>query len=329
MRHKDFKMKIRFYSDAYKGKRASHRLRGEVIADALSRQGYDSGVLRDWADVDKDTVVVFLKRSQPTSIQKAKDLGAKTIYDLCDNKFEEKEEYEPCCKIADLVSVNSVQMGVSTKHHTGRDSIVMPDPYERPRLPVSFSPRRFVKLLWFGSQSSFKFLPLVEIWQRLEKDIKDYRYTMISSKTDRLLNKMQYRQNRGIISGINFSKLDMREWTWELQGELLKECDIVLMPVQTENPRTDTKSANRVIDSIISGKFVITTPLASYLEFAPYTWQGDYIEGIQWALNNPDEVRKMIELGQKYTEENYSPEVISKKFIIEVCRQLGWSDGQS
>jgi hypothetical protein len=316
-------MKIRFFSDAYKPKRASHRLRGEVTCQALVDQGYDAKILTDWSEVDANTVVVFLKRSQPNSIQKAKDLGAKTIYDLCDNKFEEKEEYEPCCRLADLVSVNSVQMGVSTKHHTGRDSIVMPDPFERPKLTPRFRPSKELKLLWFGSQSSFKFLPVVEIWQRLEKEIVNYKYTMVSAKTDRLLSKMSLRQSKGQISGINFSKLDMQEWTWEHQGKLLTECDIVLMPVQTDNPRTDTKSANRLIDSLISGKFVITTALASYEEFAPYTWQSDYIEGIKWALKNPDAVEERIRRGQEYTEQNYSAQALSKKFIEEVRRQLG------
>jgi hypothetical protein len=314
-------LKIRFFSDAYKGKRASHRLRGEVTARALAEQGYDSKVLTDWADVDNNTIVVFLKRSQPHSIQRAKDLGATTIYDLCDNKFEEKEEYEPCCQTADLVSVNSINMGISTKHHTGKDSIVMPDPFERPKLPPKFAPGSTVKLLWFGSQSSFKFFPFVEIWQRLEQEIGNYKYTMISAKTDRVLNKMMTRQSKGQVTGINFDKIDMREWSWDLQGELLRDWDIVLMPVQTENPRTDTKSANRLIDSIISGKFVITTPLHSYQEFAPYTWQGDYIEGIKWALANPNEVLKMITAGQQYVEENYSAHVLSKKFIDEIIKQ--------
>ena len=113
--------------------------------------------------------------------------------------------------------------------------------------------------------------------QRLEREIGNYRYTMISQKTDRVLSKMQQRQSKGQISEVNFSKLNMEQWNWERQEELLAECDIVLMPVQTDNPRTDTESANRVIDSIMSGKFVITTPLASYQEFEPYTWHGDYI----------------------------------------------------
>ena len=316
-------MKIRFFSDAYKPKRASHRLRGEVTAQALADQGYDAKILTDWSEVDNDTIVIFLKRSQPASIQRAKDLGAKTIYDLCDNKFEEKEEYEPCCKLADLVSVNSENMGISTKQHTGRDYIVMPDPYERPKLEPKFNPQLPLNILWFGSQSSFKFLPIVEIWQRLEKEIVDYRYTMISQKTDRVLSKMQQRQAKGQISGINFYKLNMEQWTWERQGELLSQCDIVLMPVQTDNPRTDTKSANRLIDSLISGKFVITTPLASYQEFEPYTWQGDYIAGIKWALAHHGKVLNKIIEGQKYTEAKYSAKTLSKNFIEEVKRQLG------
>ena len=316
-------MKIRFTSSKYRTKRASHRLRGEVTCRALVDQGYDAKILTDWNEVDANTIVIFLKLSQPDSIQRAKDLGAKTIYDLCDNKFEEKEEYEPCCQLADLISVNSVNMEISVKHHTGRDSIVMPDPYERPKLTPKFDPSKELKLLWFGSQSSFKFFPIVECWQRLEKEIVNYKYTMISSKTDRVLSKMTQRQNKGQISGINFSKLDMQEWTWEHQGKLLTECDIVLMPVQTDNPRTDTKSANRLIDSLISGKFVITTALASYEEFAPYTWQGDYIEGIKWALKNPAEVKERIRLGQEYTEQNYSARILSKKFIDEVRLQLG------
>ena len=52
-------IKIRFFSDAYKPKRASHRLRGEVTARALAAQGYDAKILTDWSEVDADTVVIL------------------------------------------------------------------------------------------------------------------------------------------------------------------------------------------------------------------------------------------------------------------------------
>jgi hypothetical protein len=73
-----------------------------------------------------------------------------------------------------------------------------------------------------------------------------------------------------------------------------------------------------VIDSLISGRFVITTPLASYEEFAPYTWQDDYIQGIKWAIENPDQVIDRITKGQQYVEQNYSARVLSKKFIEDI-----------
>jgi len=315
-------MKIRFTSSKFRTKRASHRLRGEVTCQALAAQGYDAKVLTDWDEIDSDTLVIFLKLSQVEQIQEAKRRGARTIYDLCDNKFDEQPEYAPCCIAADLVTVNSVQMGMSVKEHTGRDSIVMPDPFERPKLAPAFAPGEDLKLLWFGSQSSFKFLPIVELWQRLENEIKNYRYTMVSSKTERLLSKMMLRQSKGAVNNINFDRIDMQTWTWELQGQLLQDCDIVLMPVLTDNPRTDTKSANRVIDSLMSGRFVITTPLASYEEFAPYTWQGDYIEGIKWACANSSKVIEMITAGQKYTEEHYSAQMLSKQFIDSIITQI-------
>jgi hypothetical protein len=311
-------MRIRFFSDVYQSRRASHRLRGDVTCAALAAQGHDAKILTDWGEVDADTLIIFLKGTKVHTIEQARALGAQTVYDLCDNKFDEKQEYAPCCLAADLVSVNSIQMGVSVKTHTGRDSIVMPDPFERPKLLPKFSPGTDINLLWFGSKSSFKFLPMVEIWERLEKEVRNYSYTMVSANTDRLFSKFQLRQRKGEVTGINLDRVIMKEWTWELQGQLLEQCDIVLMPVQTNNPRTDTKSANRVIDSLMSGRFVITTPLASYEEFGPYTWQGDYIEGIQWAQANPDQVLDKITKGQQYVEQNYSAAVLSNKFIEDI-----------
>jgi hypothetical protein len=41
-------MKVRFFSDAYKSKRARRRLRDDVTCQALADQGYDSKILTDW-----------------------------------------------------------------------------------------------------------------------------------------------------------------------------------------------------------------------------------------------------------------------------------------
>jgi len=307
-------MKILFYSPAFKGKRASHRLRGEVIARELQALGYDATCSRELHNVDSNTAVVFLKRSQPDEIKRAKSQGALTIYDVCDNKFDEKDEYEPCCLAADIVTANSDPMAESIKATTGRDSVVIPDPAERPRLDPAFAPNGDIKLLWFGSSASLKFVPWVEIWQRLEREIGFYQFTMITAKADRIHNKMRERQARGHIQGVNFDRLHFVEWDWDLQGKLLAQTDIVLIPVFTDNYRTETKSANRLIDGVMSGKFVVTTPLASYVEFDPYTWQQDWVQGIRWAREHPGKTLNCITNGQQYVIDNYSPKVIAQQW---------------
>ena len=307
-------MNIRFFSSKIKSSRASHRLRGELTAKNLQAQGKAATALASFDGIDADTVFVALKHSQPEHLIEARNRGAVVVYDLCDNKFDEKEEYLPCCLAADFITVNSEQMAVSVKEHTGRDSIVIPDPCERPELAPAFDNRQPIQLLWFGSGASLKFVDWVTLWQRLEREIGNYHFTMVTAKAERITNKMKERQRRGVFSGINFDKISILDWTWELQGEKMQDCDIVLMPVESQNHRTDTKSANRLIDGLISGKFVVTSPLASYVEFDAYTWQQDYIAGIKWAQAHPDQVLERIAQGQQYTKQNYSPNVIAQRW---------------
>ncbi len=317
-------MKIVFYSGGYAAKRASHRLRGDLPAQALRNLGFDATATRKMPSLDKDTVVVFLKFSLPEEINHAKNQGAKTIYDLCDNKFNEKPEYIPCCLAADAITVNSLEMGASVKTVTDKPSTVIFDPFERPILDPKFSPEKDIKLLWFGSMASLKFFPMVEIWQRLEKEIKNYHFTMVTAKAERITQKFKDRAARGAVTGVNFNRLSIVDWNWDLQGQKLHECDAVLMPVSTEHYRTETKSANRVIDSLVSGKWVITSPLPSYVEFDSFTWQKDPIEGIKWALNNQEAVIEKITQGQQYSIENYNVDLAAKKWL-EVFRGLGYN----
>ena len=62
-------MKIRFFSDSYKIKRASHRLRGDVTCAALAAQGYDAKILTDWSEVGADTLIIFLKGTHYRSLE--------------------------------------------------------------------------------------------------------------------------------------------------------------------------------------------------------------------------------------------------------------------
>jgi hypothetical protein len=95
----------------------------------------------------------------------------------------------------------------------------------------------------------------------------------------------------------------------------MAECDMILLPVDVNHYRTITKSANRIVDSLASGKFILTSRLDSYKEFADFVWSKDIIKGINWAKSNPDAVNKMVSLGQEYTKKFYSIDTISNKWL--------------
>ena len=77
-----------------------------------------------------------------------------------------------------------------------------------------------------------------------------------------------------------------------------------------------TKSANRLIESINAGCFVICNSMPAYDEFKDFAWIGDISKGMDWYRNNKEEALNMIKEGQEY---------ISKKYTIN---QIGpmWGD---
>ena len=68
------------------------------------------------------------------------------------------------------------------------------------------------------------------------------------------------------------------------------------------------KSPNRVVEPLRAGRFVAAYPLPSYVELGDYIWLGHNIaDGVQWALQNPAEVRRRLTAAQTHLDRRYSP----------------------
>lgn len=310
-------MTINFIAGKFSEGRASHRLRGKYISEKLIEKGFDSYYGSKVGKIKQNDITVFLKSSTPEMIQEAKKNGSITVYDVCDNKFDEDDLLKPCCQEAEFITCNSNVMRQQIENRFKKNAVVIPDPFERPVLPVEFNPSNFIKLLWFGSGSSLGYVDWTTVWRELETKLVHYRLDIISSKSVRFEEKTQRRilKNQEGYQGVNLSKIKFHEWTWDLQGELLKNCDMVIIPVDTNHHRTITKSANRIVDSLASGKFVVTSRLDSYREFADFMWNKDLVKGINWAKEHPDKVKKMIQEGQNHTIKYYSIDAITNTWI--------------
>ena len=106
----------------------------------------------------------------------------------------------------------------------------------------------------------------------------------------------------------------------------MRECDIVFLPIIIRSPDEAidirSKSPNRIIDAIQSGKPVITNAgIESYNPFMPFAFfttqnYENYARTLLNLINMKKEFiyNKIVE-GQKYIEQNHSPEVIGKQWI--------------
>jgi hypothetical protein len=220
-----------------------------------------------------DDVVVTMKHQWPEDFSKK---GKSYIFDVCDDHFKtHRDHYVKHCKEADFVTCNSEEMSKIIKRETGRDSLVIPDPVESDRQPAHFSESG----LWFGNKWNFK--PLTRYAGRLPSNIQ-----VISEPFAPFVTP--------------WSKANLKKG--------FEKAGYVLIPVGEKK----AKSANRLLEAMYSGCFVICEPMPAYDEFKDFCWIGDLADGIEWYLKNPKKALEMTRKGQEYISKNYTIEQIGK-----------------
>ena len=91
-------------------------------------------------------VSFFFKSGNPTL---ARRLGP-VVYDVVNAHFHDPD-YRAMCEIAEVVTCSSTAMVGIIKEATGRDAVVIPDPYENKECPPAVDGGR---VLWFGHQAN-------------------------------------------------------------------------------------------------------------------------------------------------------------------------------
>ena len=129
---------------------------------------------------------------------------------------------------------------------------------------------------------------------------------------------------------IEKGKMVIHEYNFEKQYELMKNCDIVFLPIVCNSMLNladiRSKSPNRIMDAIYSGKPVITNEgidswlsfkqYANFIGFARAFDYGSNVQAFRALINTPkEEVNEKIRQGQKYIDENHTPEIIGKQWI--------------
>lgn len=245
---------------------ASSRLRAAIPQRELKKLGVEQG---------KD-VLIYGKHWLP---EKVKGSFGKLVYDVCDDHFRTpnlRAYYLRNTIEADLVTCNSLVMQERIREETGRDSIVIREPYESAEYMPTIGP----SLLWYGHNSNLS--DLVRIKPYLRHPL------LVLSNDENCI-----------------------EWTPETFKTAIQKPCIVVIPTG----KSLAKSENRMVEAIRTGKYVCAEHLPSYEPFNEFFPLGDIPEHIEWALSHVEDSLDRIRKAQSYIREKYSPRSIGEQWL--------------
>ena len=297
---------IKFYVPKGVTRRASVRFRATVPLKGMREE---DGFITKVTDAKPGELVVLAKNIHKEDIDFLIRNKIKFIFDVCDDKWNKDPQlYNYACRTANLVTTTCELLQSKIKEYTTKTAFIIPDPTEREQEEPIFNPKDHIKLAWFGGRKSFSLFNWDDVVNDLRTVTTNFSIHAITNKPDKASKRLSHL--------IKDKILFMYGWDFEKQGQIVRDSDIVLLPIPKGMPLVQVKSPNRVIDGIQQGRFVLTNDgVDSYKNLKDYIHLGDLKEGLKWALNNKEQVIEKIKLGQDYIKRNHSPEVIGKRWI--------------
>jgi hypothetical protein len=264
---------LKFYTPDRKGKQEpySYRARARLVGKCIDNIG----------TAFSNDIVVLGRIHKEKDVESLRNNNIPYIHDICDNKWPELEKlWSNTNEFAIAITTTCEELKKLIETKTDKPVYVVPDPTEREQEPVIFETKQVYNGCYYGSYGNLK-----------QIDFNNYDLSKVN------LNVMS---NEGPLM-----------WSFEAQGKMVRESDLVILPVNNDHAMTKYKGHNRPIDAIRQGKFVITNAtIPSWVKLKDYMWVGDINEGIKWAINNPSEVIKKVGDGQSFIEEFYTPEKV-------------------
>ena len=203
-------------------------------------------------------------------ITRAKSEGKTVIVDICDLHFE-LEYYRKAIRMADLVTCSTRWIAEFILEDFGIACAMIPESYEHEESPAHCHGNR---LLWFGHASNYDSL------QRIRDQLSDFPLTVVSS----------------VVGGV--------PWSPDNLTKALELADTVILP-----ETAPYKSANRAVEAIRAGCFVVAEPHPALTGFPVYT--GNLRAGIKWAANNQQEANDRTREAQAIVRERLSPKTLA------------------
>lgn len=260
---------------------------------------------------------------------RAQLLGIRVVADICEDRFDHSllgGYWRDMVRTADkIVTCTNLLAGI-VRNAGAHEVEIVPDPVEGRGGEAKFcsfparngergqfeEELRPLRILWFGHQSNLdevqEFLPTLDRWAEARSKVVEFSIVTAAG----FGVEMMVEERKSAKGGV---RIRHHEWTSGIAEAALRECDFVIIPATLQNLRKRSKSANRLTESLHAGRYVLAHPVPSYLEFADYAWiNNDLLEGMDWALANPDLVVSQIKAGQSLIRQYYLPAEIASQW---------------
>lgn len=271
-------MRINHITPDQDGVLASTRYRILIPGGELVRDGHEVQ-LDD--KPDPSAINVWHKAGTEQAIDDIRRLGG--VFDITDGHFDTpqlSEWYYNMVNGATAVTCSSPWLAEFVEERTGVPAHYVCDPYEFPERPFEW--RGGQSVMWFGSLPNFDTLRGIELDCPLE---------MVTA-AEQPVAKVNVR---------------LTPYSRETMLDAFERHDIVIIPVK-KIARKFVNNANRAINALRQGKFVVCHDIPAHRELEDFVYITDrMIDGIQWARAHPDSVNAMVDAGQEYIRERFSP----------------------
>lgn len=350
--------------EGYRSTLASHRYRCILPGNGLKKLGFDieymscNDCLSNYSQQTAQAIIVAKRLPSSNNIkgfidqnnklfehlQLKKQQGIPILVDVNDDHFHSPQPaiadyWQKLVRLADVIITGSLTMAERVKQFSNSPTIVIDDPLESPADDIRIFHRpstgqallqnlvsrrgwfnQRLQLIWYGSTINWP--DLVASIPNLTTLAGDQAFTLkiITNPTPEILS---------FIKGYNAhsnpdAQLTFVEWNQDTVWQEVAESHIALLPSNLADSKKTVKTANRLVEALHIGRFVVAHPVPAYQKLKDYVWLGEQLaDGIRWALDNPKLVEQKIRNGQIEVKNQFSIEAIAQKWknAIATVRQ--------
>ncbi len=341
-------------ASGYRSNLASNRYRAILPAEGLRQSGHTVDFIEAGAwnpaayqqDSRPDVVVIgkllpgtslesFLQLSERlrNAAELARKLGCLVVADINDDHFQHPQlgtHWRGVVECADGISVGSEAMAERVKQYASKPVYVIGDPvaaniaepsvFQRPTGFAGLLQQglnRFgymserLRLAWFGSHTNWR--TMAEWAEKLVVLAQEQPYSInvISAPgmgIEAFVDQYNLKHEPNAL-------MQFTPWEGESVWEHVSDSHMVLIPSDLGDDRKKVKTANRLVDALACGRFVVASPVPAYKKYEEFVWLGDDpVAGVKWAITNSNEVARKIRDGQRTTLKECGLVAIAKRW---------------